>query len=554
MDDTKVDNNQYVKVENGFESNPWAVEDASVFLKYCCPECDFQIWNHDIFFAHALENHEKSIVLFGPRTDIENLIVKKEQLDYDEINVNEFLDVDEYDPLVEVKPSNSPSTQDGIFRCVRCKYSNESKTDVERHSLATHNAHFFCQTCGKILEKNETIRSHFAKSNGCKTTKDEFKPKSDSKRHIASLHDETKPHKCPTCGGGFSHKFLLKNHIDAVHEGKKPYGCDKPNCGATFAKNSALKQHIASVHEGRKPYVCKICDAKYSAKSGLKKHISTTHADILPLNFGIDAINELINADAVEIPKKLKLKKHKCDICELVFNHRSHLNKHVSTVHEVNKVCELCFIDCKSRKELKEHIIKNHQIGKQKCCPHCEKTFRDIDKLKFHIDLNHPEHGEKKHLCTVCGKGFMFMSSCRIHEVNQHEKFPCHICGKQLSRKFALVDHLSSAHNFEPNEHVCEICGYSTLSKQTLQKHKRIKHIRKNFHKCPHCEKQSHELAAIHVHIDSKHPDHDKKTVFCDHCSKSFIFAASLTKHLNNLKTMAMERAKKEIKNAKKLL
>jgi len=392
------------------------------------------------------------------------------------------------------------------------------------------------------------------KSNGCKTTKDEFKQKSDSKRHIASLHDETKPHKCPTCGGGFSHKFLLKNHIDAVHEGKKPYACDKSNCGATFAKNSALKQHIASVHEGRKPYVCKICDAKYSAKSGLKKHISTTHADVLPLNFGIDAINELINADAVEIPKKLKLKKHKCDICELVFNHRSHLNKHVSTVHEVNKVCELCFIDCKSRKELKEHIIKNHQIGKQKCCPHCEKTFRDIDKLKYHIDLNHPEHGEKKHLCTVCGKGFMFMSSCRIHEVNQHEKFPCHICGKQLSRKFALADHLSSAHNFEPNEHVCEICGYSTLSKQTLQKHTRIKHIRKNFHKCPHCDKQSHELAAIHVHIDSKHPDHDKKTVFCDHCSKSFIFPASLTKHLNNLKTMAMERAKKEIKNAKKML
>ena len=23
------------------DENPWAVEDASVFLKYCCPECDF---------------------------------------------------------------------------------------------------------------------------------------------------------------------------------------------------------------------------------------------------------------------------------------------------------------------------------------------------------------------------------------------------------------------------------------------------------------------------------------------------------------------------------
>ena len=552
MDDTKVDNIQYVKIENGFESNPWAVEDASVFLKYCCPECDYQILNYEIFFAHALENHEKSIVLFGPRTDIENLIVKKEQLDYDEINASEFLDVDEYNPLVEVKPSISPSTQDGIFRCIRCKYSHESKADVERHSMATHNAHFFCQTCGKILEKNETIRSHFAKSNECKETKDEFKQKSDSKRHIVSVHDETKPHKCPTCGGGFSQKFLLKNHIDAVHEGIKPYACDKPNCGASFAKNSALKQHIASVHEGRKPYVCKICDAKYSAKSGLRKHISTIHADILPLNFGVDAINEMINDDAVEIPKKLKLKKHKCGFCEMVFDHRSHLKKHISTVHEVKVACEICFLDCKSSKQLKEHILKNHQIGAQKCCPHCEQKCRDIYKLKTHIEANHPEHGEKKHMCTVCGKGFIFAVSCQIHESN-HEKFPCHICGKQLSRKFALEDHLSTIHKFEANEHVCEICGYSTLSKLTLQKHKRIKHVKKNFHKCPHCDFQSHRLATMHIHIDSKHPDHDQKTVFCDHCSKSFIFAASLTKHLNNLKTMAIERAKKGIQVAKKL-
>jgi len=79
-----------------------------------------------------------------------------------------------------------------------------------------------------------------------------------------------------------------------------------------------------------------------------------------------------------------------------------------------------------------------------------------------------------------------------------------------------------------------------------------FQHVKKDRHKCPHCDFQSYKLATMHVHIDSKHPDHDKKTVFCDHCSKSFIFAASLTKHLNNLKTMAMERAKKGIKNANK--
>ena len=75
----------------------------------------------------------------------------------------------------------------------------------------------------------------------------------------------------------------------------------------------------------------------------------------------------------------------------------------------------------------------------------------------------------------------------------------------------------------------------------------------KKFHKCPHCEFQSYKLTTMHVHIDSKHPNHDKKTFFCDHCSKSFIFNASLKKHLNNLQTMERERAKKGIQVANKL-
>ena len=32
-----------VKVEDSFSNNPWCVDDASVFLKFCCPECDYQI-------------------------------------------------------------------------------------------------------------------------------------------------------------------------------------------------------------------------------------------------------------------------------------------------------------------------------------------------------------------------------------------------------------------------------------------------------------------------------------------------------------------------------
>merc|ERR1712079_769217 len=45
-------------------SNPWAVEDPSVFLKYCCPECNCNFAELYDFGKHARENHEMSNILF----------------------------------------------------------------------------------------------------------------------------------------------------------------------------------------------------------------------------------------------------------------------------------------------------------------------------------------------------------------------------------------------------------------------------------------------------------------------------------------------------------
>ena len=45
--------------------NPWAVENVSVFLKYHCPECEFNDDDLKIFTHHALKNHENASVLFS---------------------------------------------------------------------------------------------------------------------------------------------------------------------------------------------------------------------------------------------------------------------------------------------------------------------------------------------------------------------------------------------------------------------------------------------------------------------------------------------------------
>ena len=79
---TGIDNMNLIEKDD-FENNPWSVGDASVFLKYCCPECDYQILNYDMFSYHALENHTKSKVLFEPKEEQKGFKVKPEVFNYE---------------------------------------------------------------------------------------------------------------------------------------------------------------------------------------------------------------------------------------------------------------------------------------------------------------------------------------------------------------------------------------------------------------------------------------------------------------------------------------
>ena len=46
------------------DDNPWSVEHASAFLKYCCPECEYKYGTFKSFEDHAFQNHENARILF----------------------------------------------------------------------------------------------------------------------------------------------------------------------------------------------------------------------------------------------------------------------------------------------------------------------------------------------------------------------------------------------------------------------------------------------------------------------------------------------------------
>ena len=67
-------------------SNPWKVNEVSSFLKYCCPECIYNVSELDVFIEHALENHEDSSVLFTEKSYFKDL---KENYQTSEIDIKE---------------------------------------------------------------------------------------------------------------------------------------------------------------------------------------------------------------------------------------------------------------------------------------------------------------------------------------------------------------------------------------------------------------------------------------------------------------------------------
>ena len=82
---------QKPEVETNF-SNPWNVSDLSIFLRYCCPECDYKCEEAHLFCEHALDFHRNSNVL------LENLRGKKSQT-----NVKQEMN-DDYRESFEVVP------------------------------------------------------------------------------------------------------------------------------------------------------------------------------------------------------------------------------------------------------------------------------------------------------------------------------------------------------------------------------------------------------------------------------------------------------------------
>ena len=121
------------------DSNPWMVDNAATFLKYCCPECDFKENNLQLFSDHAIENHEKAYALFdNVSSDIceeSEQIDPKSYLDSDQNDDFKNIDIKTETKDFVLEDNHAMDDDKIIFNCPRegCIFKTQSKSALLKH-------------------------------------------------------------------------------------------------------------------------------------------------------------------------------------------------------------------------------------------------------------------------------------------------------------------------------------------------------------------------------------------------------------------------------------
>uniref|UniRef100_A0AAY4BGZ1 Transcription factor E4F1 n=1 Tax=Denticeps clupeoides TaxID=299321 RepID=A0AAY4BGZ1_9TELE len=394
---------------------------------------------------------------------------------------------------------------------------------------------FVCHVCEKTFKTTNILRTHMF------------------------THNEKKDFQCEMCGSAFRTKGSLIRH-NRRHTDERPYRCTL--CGISFRESGALTRHMKSITPCTEKIRFSQCKEILVSKDGVQKEeqalaeTTETEGQTLPVvavvdggqelvhELHIQVVNETVTGQQVVESQSEPLLEGDSLICQAIINSGITLETQSVTEHaesDINKetppspeaesrvadiqVMEECVeMETEETVELSENEGETAPVKVYKC-PHCNRVFKALNYLRFHVKGH---LGFKPFKCIVCQKEFLTGYLLKKHmEVHLSERrYKCGECGKLYKTIGHVREHMR-VHSDERPYH-CGYCEKCYKTKNALQVHQRT-HVQEKPYVCPHCSRAFREKGSLVRHI--RHHT-GEKPFKCPKCSRGFAEHGTLNRHL----------------------
>lgn len=217
-----------------------------------------------------------------------------------------------------------------------------------------------------------------------------------------------------------------------------------------------------------------------------------------------------------------------------------------------------------SQNKVKEKtIVCEYDLSLIRSVDQCSKLLGalDVDELKckscglleesetaLYIHTWECSKQNKIFKCSLCGKEFISKNTLKKHLRNKHMKkeLSCHLCKRTFDTEYARKKHRKTCSwKFESTlvntQYKCDLCGHMDTSMNDFLNHTR--NCEGQYYDCDICEERFTKKQAIREHMYS----HTKEKPYsCDVCQKSFLLKRRLHLHIRRVHILKLGTTSKQ--------